>query len=362
MIPGVFWLFFLVLVFAVAAWYDRASLRAKWRLRRDRRLIAEVRPEDHALVPRSELDPRHGGPPSSPDLTARTRAVAEAAWAGDWQPAAAYVDSAGQDWDERWSRLEFLQHIARQDDAWLEKWRADRPGDGDAATLHASLLVHRAWMRRGSGYANEVSPQAKADFKAMLPAGMEAARVAAQLAPHDPGPWVVMVTAARGLNYSHQQFQPLWQGLHARAPYHYDGHWQALQYWCAKWHGSNRQMMQFAEAAVAATPPGSPLAGVYLHALQELRKRKSPLPAGPVAVQRLEAVRHALALVAADHDRLPFLRHLLADQLLTAGRYGAALEQFQLIGRWCGASPGTERGDAVAAFDDARRLAAARAE
>jgi GNAT superfamily N-acetyltransferase len=351
----------LVLVFSVGAWRDRTVVRAWWQRRRSSRLIARVRPEDHGLVPTEELDPRCGWAPEAPELTARRRRVADAAWDGDWQTPASYVAEAGQDWDERWSRLQLLQHLADQDDTWLEKWRTERPTDGDAATLYASLLVHRAWQRRGSGYANEISDQAKAEFKALLPAGMEAARAAAALAPHDPGPWVVMVTAARGLNYKNEQFQPLWQGLHARAPYHYDGHWQALQYWCAKWHGSNRLMMQFAEAAAVASPPGSPLAGMYLHALNELRKRKAALPAGREAGDRLEAVHRALATVPADNDHLPPLRHMLAHQLVTVGRYRAALEQFRLIGRWCGAFPWTEQADALTAFDDARRLAAARA-
>ncbi|MFI9123114.1 hypothetical protein ACIGW0_27605 [Streptomyces bikiniensis] len=53
----------------------------------------------------------------------------------------------------------------------------------------------------------------------------------------------------------------------ARAPHHYEGHWQALQYWCAKWYGSDRLMMRFAGRAVRKAPQGSPLTGMYLHAL-----------------------------------------------------------------------------------------------
>ncbi|MFE0701545.1 hypothetical protein [Streptomyces sp. NPDC058872] len=38
--------------------------------------------------------------------------------------------------------------------------------------------------------------------------------------------------------------------------------------------------------------------------------------------------------------------------------YGPALEQFRLIGRWCGAQPWRKGGDPVEAFEQARTAAA----
>jgi hypothetical protein len=357
MIPAVF-AFVLIIAGVATVVALRRSFVATLRGRRNVKLIERFQPEPFGLVPRAELDASRAAPEPSAALTARKQGIADAAWAGDFQPAAAYVAEAGEDWDERWARLELLQFIATRDEAWLAKWRADQPGNADAATLHASLLVHNAWKVRGGGYAREVPPERMAKFKEMLPASMEAARAAAELAPRDPGPWVVMITAARGLRYSHEQFRPLWDGLTARAPLHVDGHWQALQYWCAKWHGSDQAMMRFAEGALAVSPEGNPLAGTYLHALQELDSRKVPLPSGPRAVQLLDRVRVCLGALPADDDRLPPLRHLLAFYLLAAEQYDAALEQFQLLGRWCGAYPWTETSDPVAEFDRGRAIAA----
>ncbi|WP_234317173.1 hypothetical protein [Streptomyces sp. NRRL WC-3744] len=210
-------------------------------------------------------------------------AVAHAAWNGDWRPAAAHVEEAGQNWDERWLRLELLEQVAERDDAWLNDWRAARPKDCAAATVHAQLLIHRAWVVRGSGYAYTVSADRMALFMSLLKEAMEAAEEAAQLASDDPGPWVVMITAARGLRLERDRFQQLWLELYKRAPHHYMGHWQALQYWCAKWAGSNKLMMDFAERAVHRAPAGSPLAGLYLLALEELgrRPRHAALPSSP---------------------------------------------------------------------------------
>ncbi|MFG2113752.1 hypothetical protein ACGFRB_14155 [Streptomyces sp. NPDC048718] len=314
----------------------------------------------YGLPPRELLDPEHPGPPPPPHRMKERQAVADAAWAGHWQSAARYVRAAGEDWDERWSRLEILRHVAAEDDAWLDAWRAAEPGDCDAATLHASLMVHRAWKIRGRGYAHEVSASAMNQFVSLLPAAIEEARRAALLDPANPGPWVVMITAARGAKYDHARFRPLWDGLVARAPYHYEGHWQALQYWCAKWFGSDREMMRFGREAVRKAPPGSPLAGIYLHALSELADRPAGLlpPVTPMTRSRLKRIAATLDTVEPDDERLPYLRHLLAHAMLRSMLYGPALKQFRLIGVWCGAQVWRENGNAVLGFEAARRKAA----
>ncbi|MFE4263665.1 hypothetical protein [Streptomyces sp. NPDC056883] len=310
----------------------------------------------YGLPPREALDHRRPGPPPAPHRAQERQDVADAAWQGDWKTAQRYVRAAGDDWDARWDRLALLQHVAREDSAWLDVWRTAEPADCDAATLHASLMVHRAWEIRGSAFAHEVPDADMKRFRAMLPAAIEEAREAALLDPANPGPWVVMVTAARGAQYGHEQFEPLWKGLVARAPHHYEGHWQALQYWCAKWFGSNRRMMRFARQTVRKAPAGSPLAGIYLHALSELADRSSAasLPVTPMTRSLLKRTAASFDQVAPDDERLPVLRHLLAHYMLQAMMYGPALEQFRRIGPWCGAEPWRKAGNPVMAFETAR--------
>ncbi|MFE5586242.1 hypothetical protein [Kitasatospora sp. NPDC056531] len=324
---------------------------------------ARFDPAVHGLPPREQFDAHRAGQPPSADRSKEIQAIAHDAREGDWRPAAAYVDAAGQDWDERWSRLEVLQQIADEGDTWLDDWLRARPDDCTAATVHAQLLVHRAWAIRGDGYAHDVPAGRMARFMVQLNAAMEAARKAAPLAPKDPGPWVVMVTAARGLRYEHDEFRPLWKELVTRAPYHYAGHCQALEYWCAKWAGSRKLMMKFAERAARNAPAGSPLAGIYLHALHELARRSglSALPSSHTAKDLLESVARSLNQVPDEDQRVHRLRHLLAQYLVKARRYDAALEQFRLIGPWCGAEPWTKERNPVAAFDLARGTAAIRA-
>ncbi|MFE2177156.1 hypothetical protein [Kitasatospora sp. NPDC059462] len=320
-------------------------------------------PAAYGMPPRDRLDAGRAGPPPPLERRQRSQAIADAAWAGDWRPAAAYVAEAGDHWDERWSRLDLLAAIAADGDGWLGAWRSAEPGNCDAATLEAKLMVRRAWEVRGSGYRHEVGDDAIEAFRELLPAAIEAARRAALLDPANPGPWVVIVTAARGAQFTPERFQEAWEELVRRAWYHYEGHWQALQYWCGKWFGSDKQMLAFAERAMDAAPPGSPLGGIYLHALAELEERRSS--ASTIAADRtrwrVENLAAQLRLVRPDDERIPPLRHLLAHFAGEVEAYDVALEQFRAIGPWCGARPWTAQDDPVAAFDVARALAVKRA-
>ncbi|MFJ8626155.1 hypothetical protein ACIRD3_25410 [Kitasatospora sp. NPDC093550] len=313
----------------------------------------------YGMVPRDRLDPGRAGPPPPRHLRQERQAIADAAWAGNWKPAAAYVEAAGQDWDERWLRFELLDSVARRDEGWLRAWRAAEPGSCDAAALEAHRMVRAAWAVRGSGQADEVPEADMRAFRAMLPAAIEAARRAARLDPANPAPWVVMVAAARGARYTPKQFRELWRGLVERAPYHYEGHWQGMQYWCAKWLGSDKKMLAFARRAIKVAPAGSPLPGLYLHALGELERRGTlgATLGGELGRQPVRKVAAALARVPPNDERLTLLRHLLAYYAGRAELYRIALEQFRAIGPWCGCQPWTNAADPVAAFDSARGTA-----
>lgn len=330
---------------------------------RTRRWIAtRFDPAAYGMPPRAALLPNRAGRPPAAHLVREHQAVADAAWEGDWRPAAGWVAAPGKDWDERWSRVQLLARIAVERDDWLRTWREAEPGSCDAAVVEAELMVRRAWLIRGSGRAREVPAEAMAGFRARLPAAVEAARRAALLDPADPGPWVVMVTAARGLGYRHARFRRLWAELTARAPHHYDAHWQALQYWCPKWRGSERALLRFARRAVRKAPTGSPLACLMLYALYErARATSAGEPLRAVFERReLKAAAAALALVPEHDPRVPVLRHLLAHHLVRARMWRAALEQFRILGPWCGAVPWIDGTDPAAAFHATRALAAAK--
>ncbi|MFD6877887.1 MULTISPECIES: DUF4034 domain-containing protein [unclassified Streptomyces] len=335
-----------------------------WALVHTTRLVVRNRRARHfdasayGLVPREQLDGRRSGPPrDEPAL----RLAVDAALNGEWEPAAGLLaDTAEhQDWAERWRLVEVFADVAVEDERWLRIWRAKRPQDADAVVVHAHALLLRAWAARGEKDIKQTSDAQVAMFGELLPTAMYAAHEAARLAPGDPSPWVTMIAAARGLGLSHDEFRQLWSELTSRAPQHYDAHWQALQYWCAKWYGSHQLMFKFAKQAATSAPAGSLISGIYLHAVHEAALQDGEAAYRTWATKPMLArIRADLAQADPEDRRLPAIRHMYAAVLVKTGRYAEALTQFRLIGGWCGAAPWTDAQDAVAAFDHARGLAA----
>ncbi len=326
--------------------------------RANRKGTAGVDVAAYGLLPRAELDPTRDSPPV-PEVVEAVKAARE----GDWRPGADLLAAAGQEWDLRWDRLCALASVASQDDRWLSAWQAERPKDPDAAAVYAQALLYRAGDVRGAGLAKDVPAERMAQFQQLLPASLYAAQEAAALAPHDPSPWVTMVAAARGLVLPHEEFRQLWSELTARAPHHFFGHLEALQYWCAKWCGSDQLAYRFAKEAAASAPAHTLLSVLPLMAsFEQALQGPGLMPfAGRNSKSTINALLDAVSAAPADDPRLPLARHTLAAALAQAGRGREALEQFRLLEPWVGAQPWTYHRDPVAAFDRARAIAILRA-
>jgi tetratricopeptide (TPR) repeat protein len=304
----------------------------------------------YGLVPAAALDVRFAGPDPQAD------AVAEAAVAGDWQQAAAYLDEAGRDWDLRWYRLGILAHAAVRDDTWLKTWRATYPYDPSAALVVADALVGFAGEARGAKRAKHTTAEQFQGFHQLLAEALPACQEAARLAPDDPSPWVAQITIALGLGWSHEDFRSLWAHIVARDPHHYGAHLAALQYWCAKWQGSQELMFAFAEEAAAGAPPGSllPMLRLYAAFEHEHQTRDRSVYQQPFMRAAIDATLDAVAQVPPHHYRLPTVRHLLADALFRTERYAEAVEQFRAVGGCIGSVPWNYSVDPVREFVHAR--------
>ncbi|MEU2154155.1 hypothetical protein ABZ532_03855 [Streptomyces sp. NPDC019396] len=178
-------------------------------------------------------------------------------------------------------------------------------------------------------------------FHRQLMASREEIAVAATLNPDDPTPYVAEIWTALGLGYSHQQMRELWADIAARAPHHFEAHFSAVQYWSAKWRGSDELARTFARQASSGAPRGSLMAALPLFAWYEtiLAQRTEVLGYRSSEVRAM--VDAALGDVdAADgHPRLPEVRHLLAHCLYEQGRRQEALEQFRKVDGYVGAVP-----------------------
>ncbi|AQT76744.1 hypothetical protein B1K54_22915 [Streptomyces sp. fd1-xmd] len=292
------------------------------------------------FVPEAELDTDNARP-----VPAEQIATVAAVKAGDWEAAAAYLDAAGQDWEERWQRMRPLSELAADDDAWLLAWRAARPSDPSAALVNADTGVLVAWNVRGSARASHTTQEQFRIFRELLLTAREQAREAQRLAdPADPVPYMVEQSISQGLGYSHEEYRELWSQITTRDPKNLSAHTNAMQYWSQKWRGSHELALAFAREAAAGAEPGELLSLLPLVAYVEQELHESDLRPETFFKEPevLAAVEAALAdLAAADPAdwRSVRLRHLLAWFLFWQDRDAEAVEQFRHIDGYIGAMP-----------------------
>ncbi|GGU82569.1 hypothetical protein GCM10010260_13990 [Streptomyces filipinensis] len=310
---------------------------------------AEQAAQRLGLLPAEEQDTEHAAP-----LPEEWSAAVTAVRGGDWRPAAELLGDIGRDWERRSTVTALLGTIAAEEDAWLLAWEAARPEDPDAAVVRVQSTVHLAWELRGSLLAENTTREQFDGFHRMLAAAREEVARAAALNPDDPTPYIVEIWVALGLGYSHAEMDKLWAQITTRAPHHYGAHYAALQYWCAKWRGSEELAFEFAERAAAEAPLGSLLTVLPLVAHFEHDSSTGVAADGtPEMVARVDAgLADAAAAAAADPGRpgLAQLRHLLAFYLHLQDRHEAALEQFKLVDGYVDAVPWSYRGDGAAAY------------
>jgi hypothetical protein len=299
--------------------------------------------------------------PLPADLTAATAA----ARSGDWQPAAALFDAtaAERNWEFRTLHTAHLAGVAAEDDAWLLAWEAARPDDPGAALVRARSTVSLAWNLRGGKRAKHTTAEQFDGFHRVLARSREEhARAAALAVEGDPAPYVSEIWTALGLGYPHAEMDRLWKEITTRAPHHYEAHFSALQFWCAKWRGSEQLARDFAADAAARAPLGSLMTAFPL--IAHFEHDESDSTDGDRTPEMWALVDAALADVAAadpSHPRLPEVRHLLAFYLCLQDRDEAAVEQFRLVDGHVGALPWRYRGDPAGEFCRMRDLSLANA-
>ncbi|MEV6669722.1 hypothetical protein [Streptomyces sp. NPDC051162] len=307
---------------------------------RSRRRAAKLTAE--AAVAGADLLPpeRQNTKRAFPDREAE--AVSAALARGEWQRAAQALDAAGTDWERRSYLVGIISGEAATDDTWLRAWQAERPDDPGAAVVRASAKVTLAWQIRGAAWAADTTAEQFGGFHRVLGEAREDFARAVSLAlPGDPAPYLLQIPLYMGLGAPHEALRELWAEVTARAPHHFEAHWRALQYWCAKWQGSEELARDFAAQAAATAPRGSLLTVFPLLSWYEHHDDKAPSEAygWPEVTGLVDAVLADLAAARPDHPRIAEVRHLLAYFLTRAGRFQAALDQFRQVDGHVEAAP-----------------------
>ncbi|GAA2250447.1 hypothetical protein GCM10010232_42940 [Streptomyces amakusaensis] len=313
-------------------------------------------PETYGFVRQEEQDIRLPGPDQDLldvlDVVQRTQ---------DWRAASQLLAGTPKDGEVRWQRVQAFAGAASLElrqkpgagGAWLRTWRSESPKDAGGAQVHAEFLVQQAWRSSTVGAD---------DFRIILEESRTVCGEAALLAPGDPIPYIVELAVARGLGYSHEQFDQLWAKVIDRAPQHMGAHLAALHYWCEKWHGSREEADHFATTAAARAPRGSllaalPLFAVYEHIPDLVMVQNFHRTA--VVSKAMEGALFAAHSARADDPMLAHVRHLLVLFLVRAERWAEAMNQLVRVDGHVGALPWTHSEDPAAEYTVYRNLAVA---
>lgn len=280
------------------------------------------------FAPLRNLDTERHFPPTDSETE-----LAKALDEGDWRTAASQLDATWQHWNDRSYLVHVLAKAALPDDAWLTAWEQAEPANPGAKLVRADRTVRYAWELRSAKFARYLSHEQVDGFLTWIARAEEAMTAAVEAAPEDPTGYERMIRIAYGRSWSHEAMNELWAEFTGRNPHGFEGHFAALQYWCAKWRGSDDKAREFAAAAAENAPEGTflnalPLIAAYEeHGLTAEKEYRTPAVSA--------AIDACLAELAAHGDANPpvafQVRHLLAFLLNRAGRHAEAVEQFRVV-------------------------------
>ncbi|MER7578806.1 hypothetical protein [Kitasatospora sp. NPDC097691] len=252
----------------------------------------------------------------------------------------------GTDWDRRGHRFAVLAETAAPS-SLARNWRLRRAQNPDA-------LIFEAWVElvRGRFAGKMDDARAAADN----------CYTAADLAPEDPTPWVVLLGILRLMRADSRELVAVWHEVAQRDQWNREAHLQMLRYLSPEECGSRSAQLNFVDTIRSSAPPTAPTAGVELTALVDEHARTTA-GGGVEALLVRRQWTHNRAVNALDTalhgwSRLGGLHHaaaaadlnLLAFSLIQAGRAGESGDTFRRIDNAVTAWPWTLIGDPLQEF------------
>ncbi|MFE0513943.1 hypothetical protein [Streptomyces sp. NPDC058964] len=264
------------------------------------------------------------------------------------------LDQDTDDWDRRSHQISVLAYCL-SDSHVPRAWAAREPGNASALVLSAWAQLVRA---RSEGRLEDGAAVAESCFQA------------AELAPEDPTPWVVLLGLSRLERRNQSEVFGLWNEVLARDRWNREAYLNMLAYLGPEEMGSRIQVLDFVDAVRARAPENAPCAATELTA--QVMQYQSVLTLGGVeALMARNHWSHAPAAQALDRAartwaRPGFLHHaaaladlnLLAYALIAAERRSEARPVFEAINGTVTAWPWRVEGDPVTEFEKARNRAA----
>ncbi|MFD0905134.1 hypothetical protein [Actinomadura sediminis] len=257
---------------------------------------------------------------------------------GDLRPGLDLLARSRDDAEARSLYLEKLTDAALGRGADLARLAADAPGDPDVQLWLGAVRVGEAWKARTGHRAEYITRERFARFWRLLALAGGPLQKAAELLPADPVPWDHLQRYGNGMQLERHELDRMWDELKARHPSLYAGHVTRVQILCAKWKGSDAEVLEFAERTVAGAEPGNPVTAVLTTAHMEVAPDES--------WEMLDAYMarpevHAAVVAAADrwlaaslpHPRNLEAHHFFGAAFFRAGDHERARRHLSQVGR-----------------------------
>lgn len=258
---------------------------------------------------------------------------------GDLRAGLELLAGTRDDAETRCLYLENLTDAALGQAARLAELSAADPADPDLCLWLGSTRVGEAWKARSAYRAEYVEAERFGRFWRLLALAGPPLHRAAELLPADPVPWDRLQWHGLGMQLERDELDRVWRELTARDPSLYAGHISRSQVLCKKWWGSDAEVLDFAETAVAAAEPGDPVTAVLAVAHLEIGVEIGTWDDLNGYLARPSV--HAALVEAADrwlsaerpHPRNLEAHHIFGAAFYRAGDHDRARRHFVQVGR-----------------------------
>jgi len=218
----------------------------------------------------------------------------------------------------------------------LDEWCNERPGSHIPWLVRGIFYTNYAWHIRGGGWAKDVAKDAWQGFHAKLELAQKDLQKSWELNPKDPNSSCHLIVVTFGLSYPREEMEQHYQNAISACPWHFGARIMKLQYLMPKWHGSARDMFDFARQCLKSSEKFPNLGLITIRALEEAQKNINPK--GENTLGRGEdwaTIEKIYAHFFAKYPEEIRGRFYFAHTAHVAEKWDVALKQFKIIGdRW----------------------------
>lgn len=138
-------------------------------------------------------------------------------------------------------------------EARANNWIKVRPKSPSGYLTYAEFLMRHAWMYRGDGFNYQVRREDWKPFEKYVEKARVVLESCKDIGSKDPEWYVLMIDVATAQNWDAQRFHALLDEATTNFPFYYQIYFEAVNYLTPKWHGSKKEIEDFANQVVTRT-------------------------------------------------------------------------------------------------------------